>query len=208
VTRRWKERGKSLSSRGTKTRGGHVRPGLQRPWFAEHSRARRTVVPLIRQRHLRVDIVEEDLLHCVGAPVTHRSMPVEEICNRLGMPRVLPPLARRLAWLGDHRGEQQEPCHRDPRRHERAAERAEGLRNHHQVAAAVDGCRHCIRVVTRGGELLMKRKRRRHRFVAEIGEGCDRSAEDARVRPRAGDQDEHRNSGDDRSLWQTPLPQA
>ena len=39
----------------------------------------------------------------------------------------------------------------------------------------------------------MKRKRRGHRFVSKVGECGDRRAEYARVDPRAGNQDEHRN---------------
>ena len=45
----------------------------------------------------------------------------------------------------------------------------------------------------------MKRKRRGHRFVSEVGERGDRRAEDARVDPRAGNQDEHRHRTDDRN---------
>lgn len=86
---------------------------------------------------------------------------------------VLPPLACGLARLRDHRGNEDQVRHRDPRWHKCSGERAEGLTNHHEIAVAADGCRHRVGVIDRGSALVMKGKRRGHCFMSEVGERGD-----------------------------------
>src|SRR4051794_15541672 len=48
---------------------GHIGPTLVRPWLGEHACTGRTVEALRGARHVRVDVVKEDLLECILAPI-------------------------------------------------------------------------------------------------------------------------------------------
>src|SRR5262249_60535433 len=104
-------------------------------------------------------------------------MALQEIRDRFGVSRVLPPLGRRLPWPRDHRGEEQEPCHRDPRRDERAAERAEGLTNDDEIAAVLDGARHGVRVIAGGRPLVTNRRGGGPPSCAGGGDGATRAGD-------------------------------
>jgi hypothetical protein len=130
---------------------GHLGPGLKWPGLGEHALARRTLKALVGLSDRRIDVVKEDLSKGVRPLSPHRSVALENVGDRLVVPDVAPPFTRGLSRLGDHRRQEDEQGHGNARRHQRARERAERLRDDHQLGVARQRAGDGIRVIARSG---------------------------------------------------------
>lgn len=138
---------------------------------------------------VRVDVVEEDLVERLLAPLAHGAVALEKVGDGLRMTRVLPPITGGLAGRWNHRSEQDEQRRTYLLGHERASERAERLCDDDDVAAGRRCARHRRGVVAGMGFGIIKRQRRSERLVTTPSQAFNRGAVDLWIRTGARDED-------------------
>lgn len=117
-------------------------------------------------------------------------MALQDVGNRFSVSGVLPPLAGGLARPRDHRRKQDELLHRSARSHQRPRECSERLGDYNEASLARHRVSYGVGMIAGVGVLVPKRKRRCKGAVAKRVQDSDRLPVDARIDPRAGNQDE------------------
>jgi hypothetical protein len=138
----------------------------------------------------RVHVVEEDLRDRVPVPLGHWPMALDELSDRRRMPGVAPPFPGGLPGPRNHGREQDEGCRAQLPRDQGAGKRAKRLRDDGDIRFIRSRLDDCIGVITGARVLVVKRKGRGQAMVATVAQRFDGRAVDARIRSRAGYQDE------------------